>query len=224
MSFRSMVFRSMWYGSEVLLSLRWAFVLLIGLFAVNVAVAADVGAGKAAYAVCAACHGANGEGNIAMNAPKIAGQEGWYIKRQLAAYQAGTRGTASGDAFGMQMRPMAMTIAGPAAVDNLVAYIKTMPVAPSAATITGDVAAGKATYAICAACHGPAGEGNEQLGGPKLAGQNDWYLVRQMNNYNGGLRGYDSSDIFGMQMKPMAATVNSPEAINNVVAYINSLQ
>ena len=115
-------------------------------------------------------------------------------------------------------------IAGPAAVDNLVAYIKTMPVAPSAATITGDVAAGKATYAICAACHGPAGEGNEQLGGPKLAGQNDWYLVRQMNNYNGGLRGYDSSDIFGMQMKPMAATVNSPEAINNVVAYINSLQ
>lgn len=224
MSFRSISFRSMWFGSEVLLGTGWALALFCGAFAVNAAVAADVAAGKAAYAICAACHGPNGEGNIAMNAPKIAGQEGWYIKRQLAAYQAGTRGTASGDTFGMQMRPMAMTIAGPAAVDNLVAYIQTMSVAPSAATITGDAAAGKAAYAVCAACHGQAGEGNEQLGGPRLVGQNDWYLVRQINNYNGGLRGYDSSDIFGMQMKPMAATVNSADAINNVVAYINSLQ
>lgn len=219
-----MSFRSMWFGSDGLLTGRWVLALIAGLCAMNAAVAADVAAGKAAYALCSACHGANGEGNIAMNAPKIAGQEGWYLKRQLAAYQAGTRGTASGDTFGMQMRPMAMTIASPAAVDNLIAYIHTLPVAPSAATITGDAAAGKAAYAVCAACHGQAGEGSEPLGGPRLAGQNDWYLVRQINNYNDGLRGYASSDIFGMQMKPMAATLINADAINNVVAYINSLQ
>ena len=33
--------------------------------------AADAAAGKGAYAVCAACHGQNGEGNVAMNAPKL---------------------------------------------------------------------------------------------------------------------------------------------------------
>ena len=61
------------------------------------------------------------------------------------------------------------------------------------------------------------------MGGPKLAGQNDWYLVRQIRNYNKGLRGYDPKDIFGNQMKPMASTVRTDEQINNVVGYINSL-
>ncbi|NIT64567.1 MAG: c-type cytochrome, partial [Gammaproteobacteria bacterium] len=88
-------------------------VLLVGLFGVVDEAVADVAAGKAAYAVCATCHGANGEGIQALNAPRIAGQEPWYIKRQLAAYKAGTRGTAAGDVPGMQMRPMAMTVATP---------------------------------------------------------------------------------------------------------------
>ena len=89
----------------------------------NAVEAADAAAGQGAYAVCAACHGQQGEGNVAMNAPKLAGQEPWYVKRQLEAYQAGTRGTASGDSYGMQMRPMAMSVASPAAMDNLLAYM-----------------------------------------------------------------------------------------------------
>ncbi|HET9025867.1 MAG TPA: c-type cytochrome, partial [Burkholderiaceae bacterium] len=40
---------------------------------------ADPAAGQALYAVCAACHGAEGEGNPAMNAPKLAGQGPWYL-------------------------------------------------------------------------------------------------------------------------------------------------
>ncbi|MFM7120550.1 MAG: c-type cytochrome, partial [Gammaproteobacteria bacterium] len=62
------------------------------------------------------------------------------------------------------------------------------------------------------------------LGGPRLAGQDDWYLVRQIQNYQKGLRGYDPKDTYGAQMKPMAATLANPETLNNVVAYINSLR
>ncbi len=186
--------------------------------------AADLAAGQSAYAVCAACHGQQGEGNVGMNGPKLAGQEGWYMKRQLDAYRNGVRGTAPGDTYGMQMRPMAMAVSDPGAEANLIAYIESLPVVDSAPTVTGDVAAGQAGYAVCAACHGQKGEGNEALGGPALAGQDDWYLVRQINNYNNGLRGYDPKDTFGMQMKPMAATLNAEKAVNDVVAYINTLK
>ncbi len=185
---------------------------------------ADVAAGKAAYMVCASCHGQNGEGNAALNAPRIAGQEPWYVSRQLAAYRAGHRGTAPGDTFGMQMRPMAMTTADPATEANLIEYITTLTAEPAAVTVQGDAAAGQQGYAICVACHGARGEGNQALGGPKLAGQNDWYLVRQIKNYRNGLRGYDPADTYGMQMKPMASTLADDKAINDVVAYINTLR
>lgn len=186
--------------------------------------AGDAVAGKAAFAVCAACHGQNAEGNIAMNAPRLAGQQGWYIRRQLDGFKAGHRGTKPGDTFGMQMKPMASAVAAPAAVDNLIAYIETLKPAASATTVKGDAAAGKAAYAVCSACHGQKAEGLEQMGGPKLAGQDDWYLVRSIHNFKKGLRGYDPADTFGRQMAPMAATLADDTAINNVVAYINTLR
>ena len=200
-------------------------VLAMGLFGLTATVswAGDAAAGKAAYAVCAACHGANGEGVQAMNAPKIAGQEGWYIDRQLKAYRAGHRGTQPGDVFGMQMRPMASAVASEEATANLIAYIATLPDVKPATTVQGDIATGKALYAVCGACHGQAAAGLEQMGGPRLAGQNDWYLVRQIQNYKNGLRGYHPQDTFGRQMAPMVATLADDAAINNVVAYINSL-
>lgn len=205
------------------------FAFILGTFlttfsSLNVAYAADAEAGKMAYAVCAACHGANGEGNVALNSPKIAGQEPWYLRRQLELFRSGARGTAAGDIYGMQMRPMAMSIVDEAAMENLIAYVQTLPVNPPAITVEGDAAAGKVAYAVCAACHGANAEGLEQLGGPRLAGQEDWYLVRQINNYKQGLRGYDASDIFGAQMKPMASILVDDQAINNVTAYINSLR
>jgi cytochrome c oxidase subunit 2 len=197
--------------------------MLAGLLVTD-AHAEDVAAGKAAYAICAACHGQQGEGNKAMNAPKLAGLEGWYLSRQMQAFQQGLRGTAPGDVHGRQMRPMAMAVANPTALTNLVAYIETLPDVAPETTVSGDVAAGKAAYAVCAACHGPQAEGMESMGAPRLAGQSDWYLVRQLENYRKGLRGYDPKDSYGQQMKPMAATLPTEQAINDVVAYINSLR
>lgn len=185
--------------------------------------AGDVVQGKAAFAVCSACHGQNGEGNMAMNAPRLAGQEGWYLARQLEAYRLGHRGTKPGDTFGMQMRPMANTVSTPAAIENLVAYVASLPLTKNPPTVQGDAAKGKVAYAVCAACHGQKAEGLEQMGGPRLAGLDDWYLLRQIQNFKKGLRGYHPEDVFGRQMSPMAATLADDTAIGNVVAYINSL-
>jgi cytochrome c oxidase subunit 2 len=197
--------------------------LLLGLVS-TAADAADVAAGKALFATCAACHGPDAGGNQALNAPRTAGQHGWYVKRQLLAFKDGIRGTAPGDVYGAQMRPMAMTLTTEAAVDNVVAYIATLtpPVPP--VTVKGDVAAGKQLYATCAACHGQKAEGNQALNAPKLADQDDWYLVRSLQAYKSGLRGSNPKDMFGMQMKPMAAMLANDQAINNVVAYIRSLK
>src|SRR5258707_14333884 len=54
--------------------------------------AGDVAAGQASYAVCSACHGAQGEGNPQLNAPKLAGQAGWYLTRPLQDFKPGIPG------------------------------------------------------------------------------------------------------------------------------------
>ena len=41
---------------------------------------------------CAACHGANGQGNQALGAPPLAGQDAAYLARQLNNFKAGRRG------------------------------------------------------------------------------------------------------------------------------------
>ncbi|MEE9254733.1 MAG: c-type cytochrome, partial [Pseudomonadales bacterium] len=168
--------------------------------------AADAGAGKALSTLCATCHDPAGEGIEAMNGPQLAGQEEWYLKRQIKAFKDGVRGSDPRDVFGMQMRPMAMTLADDQAVDNVVAYVLSFEPKRSTPTISGDVAKGKALYALCAACHGANGEGMQALNGPAIAGQNDWYLVTQLNYYNCGARGSHPIDLFGMQMRPMAMT------------------
>ncbi len=89
-------------------------------------IAGNAGAGEPLYAVCAACHGLQGEGNAALNAPKLSGQGDWYLKRQLQYFKSGARGAHEKDAFGKMMAPMAATLADDAAIDNVVAFIKTL--------------------------------------------------------------------------------------------------
>ena len=199
------------------------FVGLLGFGTGELQAAGDPGAGKVLYALCATCHGVAGEGMQAMNGSQLAGQEEWYLKRQIIAFKDGVRGGDPNDVFGMQMRPMAMTLADDQAIDNVVAYILTFESKSSAATISGDAAKGQGLYALCATCHGADGEGMQALNGPKLAGQNDWYLVTQLKNYKSGVRGSHAKDLFGMQMRPMAMTLPDDQAILDVVAYINSL-
>jgi cytochrome c oxidase subunit 2 len=73
--------------------------------------AGDAEKGEQLFALCAACHGENAEGIAALNAPANAGQDPWYMTRQLKNFRAGIRGAHPDDTFGAQMRPMAMVLA-----------------------------------------------------------------------------------------------------------------
>ena len=159
------------------------------------------------------------------SAPSIAGQESWYVERQLKNFKAGIRGANSKDTFGMQMRPMALTLSDDQAIADMAAYLSSMPETKSSKnTVKGDVSAGKASYMICQTCHVAKGGGNRALNAPKLTGLQDWYIVRQIKNFKSGIRGTKSGDIYGMQMRPMAMTLSSDEAIKNVAAYIATLK
>ncbi|MGI9305125.1 MAG: c-type cytochrome, partial [Gammaproteobacteria bacterium] len=183
----------------------------------------DAEAGKASYAVCIACHGAQGEGNQALNAPKLTGQSAWYMKTQLQNFKQGIRGTDDKDVFGRQMAAMAATLVDDAAINNVVAYIESLPDNPAPVTIEGDAAKGKKIYNTCARCHGLDGQGIWSTNAPRQAGMSDWYLVTQLSNFKHGIRGSHPQDKYGPQMALMSEFLQDDEAINNLVAYINTL-
>jgi len=183
----------------------------------------DPVAGRAAYATCAACHGQQGEGNRAMNAPRLAGLPDWYIARQLDYYRQGIRGAHEEDEYGRQMAPMANTLADAAAIRNVTAYIETLSPPATEETVTGNAQRGAAHYVSCGACHGARGQGNYALQAPRLAGQNDWYLKRQLENFRSGIRGAHEQDSYGHQMVLMARSVQGEKTIDDLLAYLNTL-
>lgn len=178
--------------------------------------------GKELFGVCAACHGQNGEGNKALNAPANGGQNEWYVIRQLKNFRAGIRGADPKDTFGIQMRPMAMNLPDDQAVEDVAAYVATLQEPHPPVTIKGDAVAGKKAFEPCKACHGENGEGNKSLNAPRLSGQHDWYIVRQIRNFKEGIRGSHPKDIYGAQMRPMAQLLATDEQINDVVTFLSS--
>ncbi len=175
------------------------------------------------FTYCMTCHGTEALGNAAIQAPKIAGMEKWYIEAQLAAFRAGWRGADPADMPGHEMRPVAGELPNEASTARAAQFVATFtPIAPPV-TIEGNSSRGATFYAACAACHGAAGHGNEALAAPALAGQNDWYLATQIRNYRDGRRGTHKDDVHGATMRPLVAVLVDDAAIADVVAYINSL-
>ena len=185
--------------------------------------AGNAAVGAAQYGVCAACHGQQGEGIAAMNAPKLTGQSAWYLKRQIMNYKNGLRGTQEGDTFGRQMVGMVATLADEQAVDNVVAHIRSLPDNPAQTTITGDVADGEDEYRVCAYCHGKDGMGVQAMNAPRLAGMSDWYLERQLLSFRDNIRGSHPEDYYGFQMGLMGQSLFDEQAVKDLVAYINTL-
>ena len=183
----------------------------------------DAVAGKALYQTCSACHGANGEGNQALNSPKLSGQEDWYLKRQIHYFKSGVRGTAENDVFGKQMAPMAAILANDQAINDVVSYITSLPDNPAPHTVQGDTSDGADIYLTCGKCHGLSGQGNWALRAPRMAGMSDWYMVTQLKNFRHGARGAHPDDSTGYQMTSMVLSLTE-EKINDVVAYMNTLQ
>ena len=173
---------------------------------------------------CLLCHGANANGDLAIRAPKLSGLEPWYIARQLDNFAEGIRGIPVEDTAGHEMGPVGMRVKKEGTLDDAVKFIGSLKSARPAPTVTGNVKHGKQLYATCAACHGAAGQGNESTQVPALAARSDWYLVTQLNNFKQGVRGTDPRDIYGAQMRAVAAQLPDEQAINDVVAYINTLK
>jgi len=186
--------------------------------------APNLAAGQAQYAACAACHGQNGEGNQALNAPKLAGQQAWYIERQLNHFKVGARG-GEGDTNGAQMIAFAGMLTTDEAVRNVAAYISSLPDTPAPTTVSGDIDNGYDIYdRNCAACHLDDGAGTWYTDAPKLAGMSDWYFMTQISNFRAGIRGLHSEDDFGEQMVSMATAMADAQEIADVAAYINTLR
>lgn len=206
--------------------LSWFGLLCIALNISGLQAEGDAAAGKALFPVCTACHGPQGQGNAGMQGPKIAGATSWYFIQQMKLFQQGARGGVPGDVFGANMANIAKgpQFTNDKALADLAAYVATLPDTPAPITIQGDAQNGENLYRVCAACHGQAGEGNQQMSGPRLAGMNDWYLVSQLKKYKANQRGYHPADTGGVSMKPMANTLPDDKAINDVVAYINTLR
>lgn len=197
--------------------------LTVALFATNVS-AANLEAGRQHYAACGACHGEDGRGIKELDAPRIAGLGQWYMMRQVLNYYEGARGTHPDDELGAQVRIMILALPDKQAMQDVVAYIATLEAPLPEPTVEGDVERGEQLYASCAACHGADGQGNQALNAPRLAGQSDWYLVRQLEAFKAGIRGTNPLDSLGAQMRPMALILPDDQAIRDVVAYINTLE
>ena len=184
----------------------------------------DPAKGKTNFQICMACHGLNGEGNKALNVPVNGGQMESYILRQLKNFRAGIRGVDQKDLYGMQMRPMAMALADDQAVEDVAAYVASLTPAHPPATVEGDAAKGKEKYLYCFGCHGEKGEGSELFASPKLAGQHDWFIVRQLTHFKDGVRGGKPEDAHGAAMALVTKTLLNEEDIKNLAAYIATLK
>jgi cbb3-type cytochrome c oxidase subunit III len=184
--------------------------------------AVDHAAGKRLYTPCAACHGINAEGIVALNSPALAGQSESYLIRQLWDFKKGNRGAADGDIIGAQMRPMAMMLEDGVAIANVAAYLASLPTSNPPATVEGDAANGKKLYdSRCGACHGGKGWGIEALHTPNLSSIGDSYLMRQVQNFQNGLRGAKQDAVEGKQMAMMAKSVTTEE-LKDIAAFLNA--
>ena len=180
--------------------------------------------GREVFETCVPCHNADGSGNSAVGAPNIAGMKSWYIEREIDKFRAGVRGMHFNDVEGMRMRPMVLSLASEEDVKAVAHYVETLPPVPHGSSLPGDPKAGATLYATCGACHGDNGDGNQDLGAPRIAGVDDWYLATELRKFRSGVRGTNPKDREGRLMRPMARTLANEDAIRNVVAYVETLK
>ena len=189
----------------------------------GVAAGRDAASGAQLYQACESCHGPAGGGDPLQQAPAIAGMPEWYVASQLERFQNGLRGKHPDDIEGLRMRPMSLQVNTPAQRQAVAAYVAGLPTVKNDATLTdADASVGEQTFVMCIACHGMKGEGNQALNAPPLAGQDDWYVARQIRKYRAGVRGAAPGDTIGPTMAAMSMAVQ-PDTIDDLAAYVHSL-
>lgn len=175
---------------------------------------------------CVACHGNLGQGNAALGAPRLAGQQPDYLLRQLQAFKHGQRGYDPEDGHGAQMRAV---VAGldDAELKSLAQHFSQQPPPAPSAAASGSVAdaRGESLYqGTCAACHGPNAEGFAHLKTPNLSILDASYLDRQLTHYTQGMRGAEPhADELGIWMRGIALQIRSIEDRQAIIDYLAGL-
>jgi cytochrome c553 len=166
-------------------------------------ISGDPAAGKAAAAVCNACHGERGIG-VAPEFPHLAGQSATYLYVQLKTFHDGQRHDPA-------MAPMAAAL-GDEEMRNLAAWFGSLPPpqgraaaaepggTPGGATLFRDGDPGRG-IPPCQGCHGPAGQGPAPGAPsvpdtphlpwstiPRLQGQSATYLAKALHDFRDGAR------------------------------------
>tara|TARA_Y100000385_G_scaffold60079_1_gene58406 strand:+ start:104 stop:724 length:621 start_codon:yes stop_codon:yes gene_type:complete len=174
---------------------------------------------------CAACHGPDGGGNVALKAPNLTYLSEPYMKRQVAAFKQGWR-QSSDAASPSAMMADAIESLDSTLLDRAVSEAAQLtPVAPKRTPSKEfDLRKGRSQYtAFCGSCHGTTAIGNDRLGAPALVGFEVAYLVRQYRAFASGARGAHKSDRYGQQMARLAKALPNADQIENVMAYVESL-
>jgi cytochrome c553 len=86
----------------------------------------DAQRGATLYTPCTACHGADGGGNQALNAPPLRGRSDWYLLASLQKFKAGIRGGKADNPNAALMRGMAQILADEQAMKDVVSYIDSL--------------------------------------------------------------------------------------------------
>lgn len=177
----------------------------------------DANAGSAKFAaVCASCHGADGNSGSPEN-PKLAGQHPEFLYKQLVEFKNGKRKNAVMQGFAATLSDEDMR--------NIAAWASQQKAKPGFAKDKALVAAGERIYkggiadrniAACAGCHSPSGAGIPSQY-PRLAGQHADYIASSLKAYRDGGRTNNAV------MTGVAAKMNDRE-IKAVADYLAGLR
>ncbi len=172
--------------------------VFIGSASVQLAFAqGDAAVGQSKAALCATCHGAEGNSEFPMN-PKLAGQNATYLTKQLMDYKSGVRSNPTMSAMVLNLSEQDM--------QDISAWYSSQQV-----TLQGAdpkfVELGESLYRAgikelavpaCSACHSPTGRGNAPAGFPSLGGQHAEYTLQQLRDFRAGVRQNDESSMMRM--------------------------
>ena len=199
--------------------LRIAIVSMTFLAATSAMAAGDPEAGESKAGVCAACHGMDGNSQVAQW-PKIAGQHEDYLARQTRMVRDQQRDVP-------QMYPIVMNLSDEDIAD-LAAWYASQMIEPGVAD-EALVKPGRALYhggnpdsgvPACMACHGPTGNGIPGAGFPMVRAQHADYTADRLRRYRDGETNQDDS--YSKIMVGVAENLSDAE-IEAVSSYIEGL-
>ncbi|WKE65450.1 c-type cytochrome [Gallaecimonas kandeliae] len=173
----------------------------------------DADAGKAKSAVCAACHGPDGNSPVGMY-PRLAGQHASYIIKELHDLKKGMESGGKDGRYDPVMSSMAAPLSDQDMAD-LAAYFSSQTMA-GGTTPKDVVKAGHRLFMggdlergipACTACHGPRGDGHSLARFPDISGQHPEYIKTQLERFRAGQRANDPN---GM-MRQVAAKLTDQD-------------